>query len=161
LTPEQMTKHLNKDSGHLGITKCFADRRDVEGNRETNPDCKLALEMEVHTVKKYIGAFMAELGHTDALVFTAGVGENDDYLRGKFCEGMEELGIKLDKEKNAKALARLDAGECEISAPDSRVKIFMIPTNEEIVIVEDTLGIMNKTYDANHLKMNYSFAKQR
>ncbi len=159
LTPEQMTKHLNKDSGHLGITKCFADRRDVEGNRESNPDCKLALEMEVHNVKKYIGAFMAELGHVDALVFTAGVGENDDYLRGQFCSGLEELGIKLDAEKNKKALARLDAGECEISTPDSRVKVFMIPTNEEIVIVEDTLGIMNKTYDANHLKMNYSFAK--
>lgn len=159
LTPEQMTKHLNKDSGHLGITKCFADRRDVEENRESNPDCKLALEMEVHTVKKYIGAFMAELGHTDALVFTAGVGENDDYLRGQFCSGLEELGIKLDADKNKKALARLDAGECEISTPDSRVKVFMIPTNEEIVIVEDTIGIMNKTYDANHLKMNYSFAK--
>jgi acetate kinase len=102
---------------------------------------------------------MAELGHVDAMVFTAGVGENDNYLRAKYCEGLEELGIKLDPEKNDKALARLDAGECEISAPDSRVKIFMIPTNEEIVIVEDTLGIMNKTYDANHLNMKYSFAK--
>ena len=161
LTPAQMTKHMNKDSGLMGITKCFADRRDVESNRETNPDCKLALEIEVHNVKKYIGAFMAELGHVDALVFTAGVGENDNYLRAKYCEGLEELGIKLDAAKNDKALARLDAGECEISTPDSRVKIFMIPTNEEIVIVEDTLGIMNKTYDANHLKMNYSFAKQR
>ena len=161
LTPAQMTKHMNKDSGLMGITKCFADRRDVESNRETNPDCKLALEIEVHNVKKYIGAFMAELGHVDALVFTAGVGENDNYLRAKYCEGLEELGIKLDAAKNDKALARLDAGECEISTPDSRVKIFMIPTNEEIVIVEDTIGIMNKTYDANHLKMNYSFAKQR
>ena len=159
LTPEQMTKHMNKDSGLMGITKCFADRRDVESNRETNPDCKLALEIEVHNVKKYIGAFMAELGHVDALVFTAGVGENDNYLRAKYCEGLEELGIKIDPAKNDKALARLDAGECEISAPDSRVKIFMIPTNEEIVIVEDTIGIMNKTYDANHLKMQYSFAK--
>ncbi|MBO4745725.1 MAG: acetate/propionate family kinase, partial [Alphaproteobacteria bacterium] len=159
LTPEQMTKHLNKDSGHLGITKCFADRRDVETNRDSNADCKLALEMEVHSVKKYIGAFLAELGHVDALVFTAGVGENDSYLRGKFCEGLEELGIKIDMDKNDKALARLDAGECEISTPDSRVKVFMIPTNEEIVIVEDTLGIMNKTYDADHLKMKYSFAE--
>ena len=101
---------------------------------------------------------MAELGHVDALVFTAGVGENDNYLRGKFCEGLEELGIKIDPEKNDKALARLDAGECEISTPDSRVKVFMIPTNEELVIVEDTLAIMNKTYDADHLKMKYSFA---
>lgn len=159
LTPEQMTKHLNKDSGLMGITKCYADRRDVEENRDTNVDCKLAIEMETHMVKKYIGAFMAELGHVDALVFTAGVGENDNYLRGKFCEGLEELGIKIDPAKNDKALARLDAGECEISADDSRVKIFMIPTNEELVIVEDTLAIMNGTYDADHLKMDYSFAK--
>lgn len=158
LTPEQMTKHMNKDSGLMGITKCFADRRDVESNRETNPDCKLALEIEVHNVKKYIGAFMAELGHVDALVFTAGVGENDNYLRARYCEGLEELGIKIDPAKNDAALARLDAGESVISADDSRVKIFMIPTNEEIVIVEDTLGIMNKTYNPNHLKMKYSFS---
>ncbi len=158
LTPEQMTKHMNKDSGLMGITKCFADRRDVESNRETNPDCKLALEIEVHNVKKYIGAFMAELGHVDALVFTAGVGENDNYLRARYCEGLEELGIKIDPAKNDAALARLDAGESVISADDSRVKIFMIPTNEEIVIVEDTLGIMNKTYNPDHLKMKYSFS---
>ena len=157
LTPEQMNKHLSKDSGHLAVTKCFADRRDVESNRESNPDCELALRMEAHGVKKYIGAFMAELGHVDAIVFTAGVGENDALLRGEFCAGLEELGIKLDPEKNEKALARLGVGESVISADDSRIKIFMIPTNEEIVIVEDTLGIMNKTYNANHLKMAYSF----
>ena len=157
LSPEQMTKHLNKDSGHLAVTQCFADRRDVESNRESNPDCELALKMEAHTVKKYIGAFMAELGHVDALVFTAGVGENDALLRGRFCEGLEELGIKMDAERNEKALARLGVGESVISADDSKIKVFMIPTNEEIVIVEDTLGIMNKTYNANHLKMQYSF----
>ncbi|MCR4917327.1 MAG: acetate kinase [Alphaproteobacteria bacterium] len=159
LTVDQMTTHMNKDSGLMGITKCFADRREVEANRNTNPDCELAIKIETHNVKKYIGAFMAELGHVDALVFTAGVGENDNYLRGKFCEGLEELGIKIDKEKNDKALARLDAGECEISTPDSRIKVFMIPTNEELVIVEDTLAIMNKTYNPDHLKMKYSFAE--
>ena len=95
----------------------------------------------------------------DALVFTAGVGENDDYLRGKFCEGLEELGIKIDADKNARALARLDAGESVISADDSKIKVFMIPTNEEIVIVEDTIGIMNGTYNPDHLKMDYSFSK--
>ena len=159
LTADQMQKHLNKDSGLLGLTECFADRRDVEGNRETNDSCRLAIDMEAHNVKKYIGAFMAELGHVDALVFTAGVGENDDYLREKFCTGLEELGIKLDVEKNAKTLARLGCDETEISTPDSKVKIFMIPTNEELVIVEDTLAIMNGTYNPNHLLMDYSFAK--
>jgi len=161
LTPEQMTKHLNKDSGLMGITKCFADRRDVEQNRESNPDCQLAIDIETHNVKKYIGAFMAELGHTDAIVFTAGVGENDDYLREKFCSGLEELGVKLDKEANKKALARKGVDEAIISTPDSKVKIMMIATNEELVIVEDTIAIMNGTYNPDHLKMNYSFAQKQ
>jgi len=154
-----MTKHLNKDSGLMGITKCFADRRDVEENRETNSDCQLAIEIETHTVKKYIGAFLAELGHTDAIVFTAGVGENDAYLRGRFCEGLEELGIKLDKEANEKALARKGVDEAIISTPDSKIKVMMIATNEELVIVEDTIAIINGKYNADHLKMDYSFAK--
>ncbi len=159
LTPDQMQKHLNKDSGLMGLTECFADRRDVEENKDTDDKCRLAIEMEAHNVKKYIGAFMAELGHTDALVFTAGVGENDDYLREKFCTGLEELGIKLDREKNAAALARKGVEDAIISTDDSRVKILMIATNEELVIVEDTLAIMNGTYNPNHLEMDYSFAK--
>ena len=157
LTPAQMEKHLSKDCGIMGLTECYADRRDVEQNKTTNDACRLALDMEVQNVKKYIGAYMAELGHTDAIVFTAGVGENDEYLREMFCSGLEELGIKLDVDKNKNALARLGAGEVEISAPDSRVKIFMIPTNEELVIVEDTLAIMNNKYNPDHLKMEYSF----
>ncbi len=159
LSPDQMQKHLNKDSGLMGLTECFADRRDVEENKDSNDNCRLAIEMEAHNVKKYIGAFMAELGHTDALVFTAGVGENDDYLREKFCSGLEELGIKLDKAKNAAALARKGVEDAIISTDDSRVKILMIATNEELVIVEDTLAIMNGTYNPNHLEMDYSFAK--
>ncbi len=159
LNADQMQKHLNKDSGLLGITECFADRRDVEGNKDENDLCRLAIDMEAHNVKKYIGAFMAELGHVDALVFTAGVGENDDYLREKFCEGLEELGVKLDKEKNAAALARKGVDQAVISTDDSRIKIFMVATNEELVIVEDTLAIMNGTYNPNHLEMDYSFVK--
>ena len=159
LSAEQMQKHLNKDSGLLGLTECYADRRDVEGNKDSNDACRLAIDMEAHNVKKYIGAFMAELGHVDALVFTAGVGENDDYLREKFCEGLEELGIKLDKEKNAVALARKGVDSAIISTDDSKVKILMVATNEELVIVEDTLAIMNGTYNPNHLEMDYSFAK--
>ena len=159
LNADQMTKHMNKDSGLMGITKCFADRRDVEEHKNTDPLCQLAIEMEVHNVKKYIGAFMAELGRVDALVFTAGVGENDDYLRARYCEGLENLGIKLDLEKNAAALARKGVSEAIISTDDSPVKVMMIATNEELVIVEDTMAIMNGTYNADHLKMNYSFAK--
>lgn len=161
LTPDQMQKHLNKDSGIMGLTECYADRRDVEENRDTNDKCRLAIQTEVHNVKKYIGAYMAELGNVDAIVFTAGVGENDDYLREKFCDGLEKLGIKLDKEKNHAALVRKGVETAEINTPDSPVKIFMIATNEELVIVEDTLAIMNGTYNPNHLKMAYSFAKTK
>ena len=158
LSADQMQKHLNKDSGLMGITECFADRRDVEGNREENDLCRLAIDMEVQNVKKYIGAYMAELGKIDALVFTAGVGENDDLLRDKFCRNMEHMGIKMDFDKNNGLLARKGAGESVLSTPDSPVKIFMIPTNEEQVIVEDTLAIKQNTYNPNHLEMDYSFA---
>jgi len=161
LSPAQMQTHLSKDSGLKGLTECYADRRDVEENKATNDSCRLAIDMEVQNVKKYIGAFMAELGRVDAVVFTAGVGENDEYLRGKFCEGLENLGIKLDMNKNNATLARKGAGETVISTPDSPVKLFMIPTNEELVIVEDTLAIMNKKYNPNHLLMDYSFAQNQ
>ena len=161
LSPAQMQTHLSKDSGLKGLTECYADRRDVEENKTTNDSCRLAIDMEVQNVKKYIGAFMAELGHVDAVVFTAGVGENDEYLRGKFCEGLENIGIKLDMKKNNETLVRKGAGETVISTPDSPVKLFMIPTNEELVIVEDTLAIMNKKYNPNHLLMDYSFARNQ
>lgn len=161
LSPAQMQTHLSKDSGLKGLTECYADRRDVEENKSTNDSCRLAIDMEVQNVKKYIGAFMAELGRVDAIVFTAGVGENDEYLRGKFCEGLENMGIKLDMAKNNETLARKGAGETVISTPDSPVKLFMIPTNEELVIVEDTLAIMNKKYNPNHLLMDYSFAQNQ
>ena len=161
LSPAQMQTHLSKDSGLKGITECYADRRDVEENKETNDLCRLAIETEVQNVKKYIGAYMAELGRVDAVVFTAGVGENDEYLRERFCTGLENIGIKLDVKKNAETLARKGFGESVISTPDSPVKVFMIPTNEELVIVEDTLAIMNKKYNPNHLLMDYSFSRQK
>ena len=161
ITAEQMQKHLNKDSGIIGITECFSDRRDVAENLDKNDKCRLAFDVEVHNVKKYIGAFMAELGRVDAIVFTAGVGENDTLLRERFCEGLENLGIKLDKAKNAAAMARNGVERAVISTDDSKVKIFMIATNEELVIVEDTLAIMNKKYNPNHLLMDYSFAQNQ
>ena len=157
LSADMMQKVLNKESGHIGLTECFQDRRDLEENRETNSICQLALDIEANNAKKYIGAYMAELGHVDAIVFTAGVGENDDYLRARITSNLEELGVKIDMDKNAKGLARLGAGEVEISTPDSKIKVFMIPTNEELVIVEDTLAIINGTYNPNHMEMEYSF----
>lgn len=159
LTVDQMQTHLNKQSGILGLTECFADRRDVEEHKDTNDLCRLALDVESNNVKKYIGGYIAELGHVDAIVLTAGVGENDPYLRERMLSGLDELGIKIDIDLNAKTAARLGHGETEISTPDSKIKVFMIPTNEELVIVEDTVAVANGTYNPNHLEMDYSFAK--
>ena len=159
LNADQILAHLNKDSGLLAITECYSDRRDIEENSATNDKCRLAMDIEVHNVKKYIGAYMAELGHVDAIVFTAGVGENDDILRERFCSGLEELGVKLDKEANKTALARKGIDRAVISTPDSRVKILMIAADEELVIANDTLAIKNGTFNPDPLKMKYSFAK--
>ncbi len=150
---------LNKQSGILGITECYTDRRDVEEHVGDNDNCRLAFEMECNRAKKFIGQYMAAIeGPVDAIVFTAGVGENGPMMRARVCEGLEHLGIKLDTAKNDDVYAFKGFGETEISAPDSKVKVFMIPTNEELVLVEDTLAILNGTYDADHLAMKYSFA---
>lgn len=158
LSDKSILTALNKQSGILGITECFADRRDVMDNVDKNDNCRLAIEMEVFRAKKFIGEYLAAIGApVDALVFTAGVGENNPIMREKICTGLQHLGIKLDAEKNNAARAFMGGGEMEISAIDSPVKIFMIPTNEELVLVEDTVAIMNGTYNPNHLKMEYSF----
>ena len=157
LDTKEMSVRLNKQSGHIGVTECFDDRRDLEENMGKNDTCRLSLDIEANRVRQYIGAYMATLGHTDAIVFTAGVGERDDILRRKEMEGLEELGIKFDRELSDKALTQLGAGESVISTPDSKVKVFMIPTNEELVIIEDTIAILNGTYKPNHLEMGYSF----
>ncbi|MDR1027304.1 MAG: acetate/propionate family kinase, partial [Rickettsiales bacterium] len=158
LNTKEMNTWLNKQSGHLGITECFTDRRDLEDNKEANDFCKLSLAMEINNAKKYVGSYLAELGRADAIVFTAGVGENDFYIREKICEGLENLGIVLDKELNAKTASRLGHGETILSTPESKIKIIMIPTNEEQVIIEDTIAIMNGNYKPNHLEMKYSFS---
>ncbi len=151
---------LNKNSGILGITECYADRRDVHENLCSNDNCRLAVDMESVRAKKFIGSYFATIGApVDAIVFTAGVGENDFFMRQRICENMEHLGIKIDLDKNREALAFKGAGETEISTPDSTVKVFVIPTNEELVLVEDTLAILNGTYNTNHLEMDYSFVK--
>jgi len=151
---------LNKQSGILGITECYADRRDVLDHFREDDKCRLAMDMESARAKKFIGSYMAAIGAPlDAIVFTAGVGENNAEIRERICADMEHLGIKLDPAKNDAAKVFMGAGETEISAPDSRVRVFMIPTNEELVLVEDAVAIMNGTYNPDHLKMNYSFAK--
>ena len=126
---------LNKKSGVLALSGGLSsDFRDLEaGAAEGNEKCKLALEKFCYEVKKYVGAYAAALGGLDVLVFTAGVGENGPATRAAVCEGLEFLGIKLDPEKNAQR-----GDERIISAPDSKVTVWVIPTNEELVIAQDT-----------------------
>jgi len=146
---------LNKKSGHLGVTEKYADRRDIEDAMNAGDErAKLSLDIEVRRIQKYLGTYMALLKGVDAIVFTAGVGENDWYIRQKTIETMEHIGLKLDVEKNRKT--RSSSGETELSTPDSPVKILMIPTNEEAVLVEDVVAILEDRYDS-HLKYTYSF----
>lgn len=126
---------LNKKSGVLALSGGLSsDFRDLEaGAAAGNEKCRLALDKFSYEVKKYVGAYAAALGGLDVLVFTAGVGENGPNTRAAVCEGLEFLGVKLDPEKNA-----VKGEEMIISAPDSKVTVWVIPTNEELVIAQDT-----------------------
>ncbi len=151
----EVEKKLNKESGVLGLTGHWADRRDIEKAAEGgNHAAQLAQAAESYRIKKYIGAYYAALGRVDAIVFTAGVGEMGPITRELATTGLEELGIKLDLEKNSKAKCR--NAELEISAKDSRVKVYVIPTDEELVMTEDAYALMNGSYDV-HTNYTYRF----
>jgi len=154
-SPEKMNNLLNKKSGILGITGKYVDRRDVvKAASQGDERAQLALEMEAYRLKKYIGAYTAALGRVDALIFTAGVGEMSDIIRSKVLEGLDILGIKYDPKKNK--IARTRNAELDISTPDSKVKIFIIPTDEELVFVEDVVALLKGTYDL-HTNFKYTF----
>lgn len=141
-TTAQMDNLLNKQSGLLGISGISNDLREVQkwvvkGDQRA----KLALEVFVYRIKKYIGAYSAVLGGLDALIFSAGIGENEVNIRDKVCQGLEFLGVYLDEKKNR---ARSKASRF-ISTEKSPAKILVIPTNEEEMIAEETWRIVNKT----------------
>lgn len=140
LTPDEANDLLNKKSGLLGVTGISSDMREVEkASCEGNERATLALKMYNYRIRKYIGTYAAVLGGVDALVFTAGVGEHQWDVREGALEGLEFLGIELDKEKN-----KANNGEEEIiSTPSSRVKVAVIPTDEEWMIASDTLALVN------------------
>lgn len=155
MSADEMDKALNKKSGLLGITEKYADRRDIEqAAKEGDKLSELAIEMESYRLKKYIGSYVAALGTVDAIVFTAGVGEHSPLIRGKALEGLEVMGIKIDQNKN-NASNTSNAETC-ISADDSKVKVFVIPTDEELVMTEDAFALMKGTYDV-HTNFTYSF----
>ena len=138
LTPNDATTLLNKHSGLIGVSGLSSDMREIEEEYDENPRAKLAHDIFTYRLKKYIGAYSAAMGGVDAIVFTGGIGENSSMVRDHALTDMEFLGVKLDKEKNEAKVK----GERDISASDSKVKVLVIPTNEELVIALDTMNIV-------------------
>jgi len=138
ISVDEANNILNKKSGVLGISGVSSDFRDLEAAAEEgNERAQLALDVFAHKVKAYIGAYMAEMNGCDAIVFTAGVGENDMGMREAICAGLDNLGVKLDLEKN-----NVRGKETVLSTDDSKVKILLVPTNEELMIARDTYRIV-------------------
>lgn len=141
LTPDQMSDLLNKQSGVFGISGISSDIREVEeAIKAGNERAALAMQMYDYRIKKYIGAYAAAMGGLDILVFTAGVGEHQADVRAGSVSGLEFMGIKLDEVANNR-----NFGEEEIiSTPDSKVKVVVVPTDEELLIASDTLALLDK-----------------
>ncbi len=141
LNPDQANDLINKKSGMLGISGISFDMRDIEDAAWNKKEkrAQLALEMFYYRVKKYIGAYAAAMGGLDLLIFTGGIGENGYETRHHVCEGLEFLGIDLDVEKNHELRGKLDL----ISKSNSKVKIMLVPTNEELVIARDTMQLVS------------------
>ncbi|MDP2945034.1 MAG: acetate kinase [Atribacterota bacterium] len=142
LTVEEINKIIYKESGFLGLSEGISsDKRDLR-ERANQGDERAIRTISVFTygIKKYIGAYAAAMGGVDAIVFTAGIGENSKETRAESCEGLEFLGVKIDPEKN-----KVCAKEAIISNNNSRVKVMVIPTNEELMIAKDTAEISSKS----------------
>ena len=138
--PEEVNNLLNKKSGMLGLTG-YPDMRDIgKAVQEGHKDAEIALEIYAYRIKKYIGAYAAVLNGLDAIVFTAGVGENDMNTRRRVCHEMQFLGIHLDEKKNKTSSTAIR----EINSGDSPVKILVVPTNEELEIANQCYELLQK-----------------
>ena len=162
MSADEISDYLNKKCGFLGVSEYSSDSRDIEGairgefneKLSTCPkteeekaritrNSKLAAEILAYQVKKYIGSYAASMNGLDAIVFTAGMGENNPELRERVCADMDFFGIKIDKELNAKTLRQPNT--VELSTPDSKVKVYVLPTNEELMIAIDTENVVKKS----------------
>ncbi|MGN0443371.1 MAG: acetate/propionate family kinase [Acutalibacteraceae bacterium] len=139
LTPDEMDTLMNKKSGMLGLAGTSDNRTIEQRAKEGDERAKLVESMLCHQLTKYIGGFAAAMGGIDAVVFTGGIGENNPQYRTRVAEKLEFLGTKIDEEKN-----KLRGEEIDISTPDSRLKLLVIPTNEELMIAKDTYEIVSK-----------------
>ncbi|HII91792.1 MAG TPA: acetate kinase, partial [Methanosarcina sp.] len=138
LSPREVDTLMNKKSGVLGISSISNDFRDLdEAASHGNERAELALEVFAYKIKKVIGEYSAVLDDPDAIVFTAGIGENSASIRKRILSGLENFGVKIDDEKN-----KIRGQEIDISTPDSKVRVFVIPTNEELTIARDTKEIV-------------------
>ncbi len=140
MNAQQIDDYLNRRSGILGISGLSSDFRDLESAANRGDErSQLAIDVFAYKVKKYIGGYVAAMGGVDAIVFTAGLGENSPFMRDKICNGLEYLGTRVDPDLN-----KVRGKEREISVRRARVKIFVIPTNEELVIARDTYNICRR-----------------
>ena len=141
LSMAQLSEVINKKSGVLGVSGVSSDMREIEeAISQGNERAKLALEMYDYRIKKYVGAFTAAMGGLDLLIFTGGVGENQTTTREYVCEDMQDMGIEIDKELNAK----IHGDEALLSSKESKVKVVVIPTDEELMIALDTVALTSK-----------------
>ena len=137
MTPDQIDHMMNKESGMLGVSEVTSDNRDIEeGARNGNKRYQLIENMVVHQLTVYIGGYAAVMGGVDAIVFAGGIGENNPHYRARVAKNLEFLGVKIDEELNEKA--KRTSVEYNVSAPDAKVQMLVIPTNEELMIAKDT-----------------------
>ncbi|MDD6279890.1 MAG: acetate/propionate family kinase [Ruminococcus sp.] len=140
-TPAQMSEYMNKKSGFLGVSGISSDNRDItEAAAHGDKKSKLVTDMLVYEIKKYIGSYAAAMNGLDAVLFTGGIGENAYDVRAAVCSDMEFFGIKLDEKANDGLRGKLQ----RISAADSKVEVWVVPTNEELLIARDTLALISK-----------------
>ena len=139
-TPHEMSEYMNKKSGFLGVSGISSDNRDVcNAIKEGDERAALTLDLVTYQIKKYIGSYTAAMNGVDAVIFTGGIGENSVEVREMVCEDMSFFGIELDKELNKTVQGKL----CKISTPESKVEVWVVPTNEELLIARDTLALIN------------------
>jgi acetate kinase len=140
-SPKEMSDYMNKKSGFLGVSGVSSDNREItEASSHGDKRAQLVSEMLIYEIKKYIGSYAAAMNGLDAVLFTGGIGENAYDVRAKVCEDMEFFGIKLDEKANDGLRGKL----AKISTPDSKVEVWVVPTNEELLIARDTLALISE-----------------
>jgi len=142
LTPQQMDSYMNKRSGLLGVSGVSSDMRDVRAAAPTTPRAQYALDIFTYRIRKYIGAYAAALGGVDAVVFTAGIGENEPHIRAASVAGLEYMGLTIDPAKND-APKRKDVSGWDIGQDGAAARVLVIPTDEELMIARDTMALIS------------------